>query len=83
MLRLILTLCARSACHPRLPPVSGCVPAATRCSDAGEPQVCSASQRWEPAGDAPCSDLGAVCVVDDRGAHCARVRDAGAIGGDL
>ena len=83
MLRLILTLCALSACHPRLPPVSGCVPQTTRCADGGAPEVCSASRRWEPAGDALCSDLGAVCVVDSRGAHCARVRDAGVIGGDL
>lgn len=63
-------------CAARLPPVSGCAPLATSCiGDA--PQVCSASQRWEPASDTTCGVLGGVCVEDSRGAHCARApRDA-------
>jgi len=41
--------------------------------------VCSASQRWEPAGDLPCAAVGAVCVESDGGlAHCAAARDGGA-----
>jgi hypothetical protein len=63
-------------CHPRLPPVSGCTPAAQSCRD-DRPQVCSASQRWEPAGDRTCASVGGVCVVTGGVAHCAPV-DGGA-----
>lgn len=55
---------------PRLPPVSGCAPLSYRCTDAGRPEVCSSSQRWQPVGDESCAAAGAVCVVD-RTAHCA------------
>mgnify|MGYP002144835727 CR=1 FL=1 len=30
----------------------------------GRPEVCSASQRWEPAGERSCASVGAVCVVE-------------------
>lgn len=63
---------AAARCTPRLPPVSGCAPRAWRCSPSGRPEVCSATQRWEPAGDVPCSAVWARCVVADGGpAHCA------------
>ena len=53
---------------PHLPPVSGCAPTAQSCIE-GRPHVCSASQRWEPAGDVVCRGA---CVVGDAGiAHCA------------
>jgi hypothetical protein len=81
---LLLAVVVFSAlrCHPQLPPVAGCTPGASRCHD-DRPEVCSGSQRWEPAGDDTCAAVGGVCVVDDaRGARCARARDAG-IGGDL
>lgn len=56
---------------PRLPPVSGCHPTDQRCAQ-DRPEVCSASQRWEPAADTACSSVGGVCVVGDAGvAHCA------------
>jgi hypothetical protein len=60
-----------SSCSPALPPVSGCTPRSWRC-EGDRPYVCSASQRWEPAGDATCASVGGVCVVADGGtAHCA------------
>lgn len=63
---------------PKLPPVSGCTPTAQSCRD-GIPHVCSASQRWEPAGEVSCSRVGGVCVVGDAGvAHCAPIVDRGA-----
>ena len=65
------------ACHPRLPPVSGCTPAAQSCRD-DRPYVCSASQRLEPAGDRTCASVGGVCVVSDGVAHCALASDGGA-----
>lgn len=69
---------ALAAC-PRLPPVSGCAPTSQRCSSAGTPEVCSASQRWEPAGDLTCAAVGGVCVLGDSGvAHCAPAADGGA-----
>lgn len=59
----------------RLPPVSDCAPFTTRCSAAGQPEVCSATRRWTPVGDMTCAEAqpGAVCVApDDAGvAHCA------------
>jgi hypothetical protein len=67
------------ACHPRLPPVSGCTPRVYDCRD-GRPVVCSDSQRWQPIGDLPCAAVGGVCVVRDGGslALCERSRDASA-----
>ena len=63
---------------PKLPPVSGCAPMSQRCSASGAPEVCSASQRWEPAGDLACAAVGGACVVDDAGvASCTRA-DGGA-----
>lgn len=56
---------------PRLPPVSGCTPMTQRCGPSGWPEVCSASQRWEPAGDVSCTAAGGVCVVSEGVAHCA------------
>lgn len=76
-------LCLASlGCHPRLPPVSGCAPRSMRCA-ADRPEVCSASQRWEPAGDLPCARVRGVCVVSDAGvAHCAPLTaDASTDGG--
>ena len=67
---------ALDGCHPRLPPVSGCTPAAQSCRD-DRPYVCSASTRWEPAGDRTCASVGGVCVVSSGVAHCAPV-DGGA-----
>ena len=68
---------ALDACHPRLPPVSGCTPRVFDCRD-GRPVVCSGSQRWQPIGDVPCAAVGGVCVVRDGGslALCERARDA-------
>ena len=57
-----------TAC-PRLPPVSGCTPGAQRC-EGDRPEVCSATRRWHPVGDVPCSAVGGVCVVG-LAAHCA------------
>ena len=74
-MRYVLVLVACAGCSPRLPPVSGCRVAAYHCTDDGRPEVCSASQRWEPIGDAPCSRVGAVCVAPTDGpAHCARAQ---------
>lgn len=56
---------------PRLPPVSGCTPTSQRCGPSGHPEVCSASQRWEPAGDVSCAAVGGVCVLEAGVAHCA------------
>jgi len=65
----VLISCALLCGCPKLPPVSGCTPLAQSCRD-GIPHVCSATQRWEPAGDVACA-----CVVTDAGvAIC--VRDA-------
>jgi hypothetical protein len=65
-------------CHPRLPPVSGCTPRSWSCRE-GRPHVCSATQRWEPAGDLACAAVGGVCVMPDGGpAHCAPA-DGGAL----
>ena len=62
-------------CHPNLPPVAGCVAGVYRCAPSGAPEVCSASSRWEPIGNAPCSRVGAVCVAPTDGpAHCARAQ---------
>lgn len=69
---------ALDGCHPRLPPVSGCTPTAQSCRD-DRPYVCSASTRWEPAGDRTCASVGGVCVVTGGVAHCA-LADAGSDG---
>ena len=66
----LLALGAVTGC-PRLPPVSGCTPTAQRCGPSGYPEVCSASQRWEPAGDVSCVAVGGVCVLADGVARCA------------
>ena len=64
-----------AGCHPALPPVAGCVAGVYRCAPSGAPEVCSASSRWEPIGNAPCSRVGAVCVAPTDGpAHCARAQ---------
>lgn len=68
---------ALDGCHPRLPPVSGCTPAAQSCRD-DRPHICSASQRWEPVGDRTCASVGGVCVVTGGVAHCALASDGGA-----
>lgn len=77
-LRLVMIslalVCAATAC-PSLPPVSSCTVGAWRCTDDGRPQVCSASSRWESAGERACPATGGVCVVE-RTAHCAPARDA-------
>jgi len=75
-LAALAVIAGLDGCHPRLPPVSGCTPAAQSCRD-DRPQVCSASQRWEPAGDRTCASVGGVCVVTGGVAHCAPV-DGGA-----
>ena len=68
-------LLAPAGCHPQLPPVSGCAPHVYACHD-GAPYVCSASRRWEPAGDiAPCPGA---CTINDAGvAFCAPLVDGG------
>lgn len=68
-------------CHPRLPPVAGCRPNATRCW-ADQPEICSPTQRWQPEGDMPCGEAGGVCLEDaDAGAYCGRAAaDAGDAG---
>ena len=64
---------------PRLPPVANCAPGAMVCQG-DQPRVCSASQRWEPAGDRPCSAVGGVCALDDAGvARCVRRGDGGGL----
>lgn len=73
---LLCLALALLGCHTTLPPVSGCTPATWRCTPDGRPEVCSASQRFEPAGDRTCPSVGAVCVVEAT-AHCAPARDAG------
>lgn len=75
---LTLAVIALDACHPRLPPVSGCEPEEQSCRG-DRPHICSASQRWEPAGDRTCASVGGVCVVTGRVAHCA-LADAGSDG---
>lgn len=68
-------------CRTSLPPVAGCTPGASRCS-ADRPEVCSATQRWEPVGDESCAAVGGVCVVGDGAvAHCGRAVDAAQDGG--
>jgi hypothetical protein len=73
----LAVLIALHGCHPRLPPVVGCAPTAQSCRD-GRPVVCSASTRWEPAGDRTCASVGGVCVVTGGVAHCALASDGGA-----
>lgn len=62
-----------------MPPVSGCTPFTQRCNPAtGRPEVCSATQRWQPAGNLSCVAVGGVCAVDDAGvAYCGRAPDGG------
>jgi len=70
---LAVLVAALVACHPRLPPVSGCTPYARRCAAVGF-EVCSASRRWEPVGDMAC-DHG--CELLDGGrVRCAAAPDA-------
>ena len=62
---------------PRLPPVSHCRPTEQRCAR-DSPEVCSATQRWEPASDTSCGFVGGICVVSDAGvARCVLVTDGG------
>ena len=61
---------------PRLPPVSGCNPMAQACIN-DRPHVCSASQRWQPAGDLACGAVGGVCAVANGRAYCAPLTDGG------
>ncbi len=75
---LVLSLALTVTGCPKLPPVSGCAPMSQRCSASGAPEVCSSSQRWEPAGDLSCTAAGGVCVVDAGIAHCAPAQDGGA-----
>ena len=42
---LAVLVAALVACHPRLPPVSGCTPAVQSCRS-DRPHICSDSQRW-------------------------------------
>ena len=58
-MRYVLALLACAACKPALPPIAGCVAGVYHCTPDGRPEVCSASSRWEPIGDAPCSRVGA------------------------
>jgi hypothetical protein len=72
MRRALLAL-ALTGC-PRMPPVSGCSPMAQTCiGDA--PHVCSASQRWQRAGDLACAAVGGVCSVLEGRAYCAAAHD--------
>lgn len=63
-----LVVCAMLQGCPRLPPVSGCEPGTQRCSE-DRPEVCSATHRWHPVGDLPCSAVGGRCV-EGISAHC-------------
>lgn len=78
---LILAALALAACRPNLGPVVGCTPGAASCVD-GAPAICSASQRWQRAGDVRCAEVGGECVTDGTTAHCAPLRDAGADAGE-
>lgn len=78
-LRRLILAAALAACRPALGPVAGCVPGAASC-EGNAPAICSASQRWERAGDpgVTCVHVGGVCVVSDAGVpHCAPRPDAG------
>ena len=77
VLVIFVTAMMSLRCRTSLPPVAGCTPGTSRCSD-DRPQVCSATQRWEPVGDEACAAVGGVCLVRDGGAHCGRVVDGGA-----
>ena len=73
---LILAALALAACRPNLGPVVGCTPGAASCVD-GAPAICSASQRWQRAGDVRCAEVFGRCVVTDAGtAHCAPLPSA-------
>jgi len=76
MKRLALAFALSSAACPHLPPTSGCEPTAQTCI-AGSPHVCSASQRWERAGDLACAAVGASCLVLEGVARCVPATDAG------
>jgi hypothetical protein len=74
--RIALFLYLSSLGCPHLPPVSGCEPTAQTCIQ-DSPHVCSASQRWERAGDLTCAAVGAVCVTTSGVARCVAATDAG------
>lgn len=75
VLLALVGLVGLAAC-PRLPPVSDCAPASYRCRE-DRPEVCSATRRWHPVGDQPCSAVGARCSLEPDGlAVC--VSDGGA-----
>lgn len=75
VLLALVGLAGLAAC-PRLPPVSDCAPASYRCRE-DRPEVCSATRRWHPVGDQPCSAVGARCSLEPDGlAVC--VSDGGA-----
>lgn len=73
-MRYVLAFIACAGCRPNLPPQTTCRVGSYVCVN-DQPRVCSASQRFEPVGDAPCSRVGAVCVAPTDGpAHCARAQ---------
>ena len=75
-LSVVLPLGAALYGCPRLPPVAGCQPTAQTCIG-DRPHVCSASQRWEPAGDVSCATTGGACAVAGGVAYCAPSSDGG------
>lgn len=78
-LALIVVGAAVTVACPRLPPVSGCTVGTMIC-EGDRPRVCSASQRWEPAGDVTCHAVGGACALNDAGvAHCAPVVSDGGV----
>ena len=78
-MRHALLVLALAACHPALPPAEGCRTGAYVCRG-DRPYVCSATGRYEPAGDTTCAAVGAACSLLDGGvAACApAARDGGA-----
>lgn len=63
LLSAFLALPILAACPARAP-VTDCTPNTTRCSpDGTQPQVCSASRRWQPTATEPCPEGTACCLV--------------------
>lgn len=48
---------------PARRPVTDCTPNTTRCGPSGEPEVCSASHRWQPTAAEPCPEGSRCCLV--------------------
>lgn len=62
ILFLVLSMLTIAGCPPWRGQPDGCQSGATRCNDAGVPQVCSPQRYWTN-GDRPCGDLGQTCCL--------------------